>query len=333
MKFFATLSAGRTLIVWAFDASGSLLAERQRLSKHIETVYTHINQLDESHLSADSGLLTMVVSFGQERHALLPKPTAERSEIIDAIQNVALDTSGVETTFTTVAEIINRWGHFKDAQGQPYHTMVIVVTDEVGDDQAHLEDAVALTLKAKVPVYVLGSQAIFGRDTNYVDYIDPKTKHVFRGVPVKQGPESYKLEQIRLPYWYNGLQYDIVESGFGPYALSRLASASGGIYFVTRFDSHRMGFDPSRMREYKPDWDRPVDYEKRLKDSPLHRAVLEAALITQQRLPGMPSVSFPPADARIQGFDGRQSGYCRANSLYRQRSTRSDYSRGRAPRS
>ena len=67
------LERGRTLIVWAFDASGSLLAERQRLSKHIETVYTHINQLDESHLSADSGLLTMVVSFGQERHALLGK--------------------------------------------------------------------------------------------------------------------------------------------------------------------------------------------------------------------------------------------------------------------
>ena len=94
------LEQGRTLVVWAFDASGSLLAERQRLSKHIETVYTHINQLDENRLSDDSGLLTMVLSFGQDRHALLPKPTAERSEIIEAIQNVALDTSGVETTFT-----------------------------------------------------------------------------------------------------------------------------------------------------------------------------------------------------------------------------------------
>ena len=66
------LEQGRTLVVWAFDASGSLLAERQRLSKHIETVYTHINQLDENQLSADSGLLTMVFSFGQDRHALLP---------------------------------------------------------------------------------------------------------------------------------------------------------------------------------------------------------------------------------------------------------------------
>ena len=291
------LEQGRTLVVWAFDASGSLLAERQRLSKHIDTVYTHINQLDENHLSDNSGLLTMVLSFGQERHALLAKPTAERSEIIGAIQNVALDTSGVETTFTTVAEIVNRWGRFKDAHNQAYHTMIIVVTDEVGDDENRLEDSTALAQRAKVPVYVLGSQAVFGRELGYVDYIDPKTKQVSRGVPVKQGPESAMLEQIRLPFWYGGFQYDIVEAGFGPYALSRLASATGGIYFVTRFDSRRMGFDPSRMREYKPDWDRKADYDKRIAESPFRRAILNAAQITQQKLPGMPTLYFPPADA------------------------------------
>jgi von Willebrand factor type A domain len=291
------LEQGRTLVVWAFDASGSLLAERQRLSKHIDSVYTHINQLDENRLSDDSGLLTMVLSFGQDRHALLAKPTAERSEIIGAIQNVALDTSGVETTFTTVAEIVSHWGRFKDAQNQAYHTMIIVVTDEVGDDENRLEDSIALAQRAKVPVYVLGSQAVFGRVYGYVDYVDPKTKHVFRGVEVRQGPESVVLEQIRLPFWNGGLQYEIVEAGFGPYALSRLASATGGIYFVTRFDSQRMGFDPARMREYKPDWDRKTDYEKRITDSPLRRAILNAAQITQQKLPGMPSLFFPPADA------------------------------------
>jgi von Willebrand factor type A domain-containing protein len=291
------LERGRTLVVWAFDASGSLLAERQRLSKHIETVYTHINQLDESHLSADSGLLTMVYSFGQDRRALLPKPTADRSEIIEAIQNVGQDTTGVETTFTTVGEIVNRFGRFKDAHHQPYHTMIIIVTDEVGDDQLRLEDAISMAQHAKVQVYVLGSQAVFGRDKGYVDYVDPKTKHVFHGVPVDQGPESLMIEQIRLPFWYGGLQYDIVEAGFGPYALSRLASATGGIYFVTRFDSRRMGFDPARMREYKPDWDRRADYEKKVADSPLRRAVLTAAQITQQKLPAMPTVFFPPADA------------------------------------
>jgi hypothetical protein len=290
------LEQGPTLVVWAFDASGSLLAERQRLSKHIETVYAHIKQLDESNLAADSGLLSMVVSFGQDRKALLPKPTAERSEILEAIGKVAQDESGVETTFTTVAEIVNRWGKYRDGKSHTYRTMVIVVTDEVGDDESRLEDAIASAQRAKVPVYVLGSQAVFGRTENYVNYTDPKTKQVFYGIPVRQGPESILLEQIRLPFWYDGPQFEIVESGFGPYALSRLASATGGIYFITRFDTHRMGFDPARMREYKPDWDRREVYEKQVAHSPLRQAVLNAALMTQQKLPGMPGLFFPPSD-------------------------------------
>jgi hypothetical protein len=291
------LEQGPTLVVWAFDASGSLLAERQRLSKHIETVYAHIRQLDESHLSADSGLLTMVVAFGQDRKAMLPKPTGELSEVIAAIAEVPQDTTGVETTFATVAEIVNKWGRFKGNLNHPYRTMVIVVTDEKGDDETRLEDAIASAQRAKVPVYVLGSQALFGRIKNYVTYVDPKTKQVYNGLAVDQGPESILLEQIHLPFWYDGPQYDILESGFGPYALSRMASATGGIYFVTRFDTRRMGFDPARMREYRPDWVPREQYEKQIAHSPLRQAVLNAALITQQRLPGMPGLYFPPADA------------------------------------
>ena len=297
IEILRRLEQGRTLVVWAFDSSGSLQAERQRLGKHIETIYTHINQLDESRLADDNGLLTMVVAFGHDHHSLLSKPTAERSEIIEAINNVPLDETGIETTFATVAGIVQHWGRYKDAHNQPYRTMVIVVTDEVGDDEERLEDAVTLAQKAKVPVYVLGSQAVFGRSEGYMDYMDPKTKHVHRHVPVRQGPESVALEQIRLPFWYGGRQYEIVEAGFGPYALSRLASATGGIYFVTRFDTRRMGFDPARMREYKPDWVSRQQYEKQVANSPFKQAILTAAQITQQQLPGMPSMFFPPADS------------------------------------
>ncbi len=118
-----------------------------------------------------------------------------------------------------------------------------------------------------------------------MDYVDPKTKHVFQGVAVRQGPVTAVLEQIRLPFWYDGPQFDILEAGFGPYVLSRLASATGGIYFVTRFTGQRMGFDPARMKEYKPDWVRRDQYEAAIARSPLRRAVINAAQITQQRLP------------------------------------------------
>jgi hypothetical protein len=297
VEILRRLEQGRTLVIWAFDASGSLLAERQRLARHIDTVYTHIQQLDANGLAADRGLLTLVVAFGEDRRAMTPQPTAELSEILEAIDQVPLDESGIENTFTTVAEITRRWGRYKDARGATYRSMIIVVTDEVGDDEIHLEEAVELAQRNRVPVYVLGSQAIFGRVEGFMTYTDPRTKHVFHGVPVRQGPESAALEQIRLPFWYEGEQYDILESGFGPYALCRLASATGGIYFVTRFNGRRMGFDPVRMREYRPDWVRRDHYEQEIARSPLRQAVIHAAQVTQQQLPGMPTLVFPPADS------------------------------------
>lgn len=291
------LEKGRTLVVWAFDASGSLQAERERLAKHIETVYAHLSQLDGQNKSADSGLLTQVIAFGQDRKAMTDRPTADPAEITRAIREVPLDATGVETTFQTVAEIVRRWGRYKDSKGNAYRTMVIVVTDEVGDDEAYLEDAVAIASQAKVPVYVLGNQAVFGRSEGRMNYTDPNTGKTFYNLPVRQGPESVALEQVRLPFWYGGDQYEFLDSGFGPYALSRLAEATGGIYFVTRLGQTRMGFDPAALREYKPDWVSRARYEDEVGKHPIRRAVITAAQKTQQRqLPGMPRMVFPPAD-------------------------------------
>ena len=297
VEILRRLENGRTLVVWAFDASRSLEAERRRLSKHIATIYEHIQQLDQNRLSLDGGLLTMVVAFGQNRSAAFPQPTGDVSVIREAIDAVQPDESGIESTFTTVAEIVNRWGRYKNDAGDPYNLVVIVVTDEVGDDQDRLEETIALARKRQAPVYVLGSEAVFGRVEGYVDYYDPKTKHTFQNVPVRQGPESAMLERMHLPFWYDGPQYDAIQAGFGPYALSRMASATGGIYFVTRFEGRRMGFDASKMREYRPDWSPLADYERALAASPVRQAVMGAALLTQQKLPNMPTLNFPSIEA------------------------------------
>lgn len=293
------LEKGRTLVVWAFDASGSLQAERERLAKHIETIYSHITQLDEKALAADGGLLTAVVAFGEDRKVMTTTPTDDSNAIASAIRSVALDASGIETTFATVADIVKKWGAFKDKAGNRFRTMVIVVTDEVGDDPQNLEAAIAAASQNKppVPVYVLGSQAIFARKEGRMNYTDPKTGHTYYNLPITQGPESIRPEQIRLPFWYEGDQYDVLDSGFGPYALSRLAGATGGIYFVTRLGQTRMGFDPVAMREYKPDWLSQAKYTAEVMNHPIRKAVIEAAEITQQNnLPAMPSLYFPPVD-------------------------------------
>jgi hypothetical protein len=295
IEILRRVEKGRTLVVWAFDASGSLQVEREKLAKYIGDVYTHISQLDRDRLAEDGGLLTSVVSFGKDRKILTPEPTADAAAIVSAINAVPLDESGVESTFQTVAEIIRKYARFHHEK-QTYSPMVVVVTDEVGDDEDHLEEAIALATKTKVPVYVLGNGALFGRVEGYMNYTDPKTKQVYYNLPVRQGPESVMLEGIRLPFWYDGPQYDFLDAGFGPYALSRLARASGGIYFVTRLGGHRIMFDPAGMREYTPDLVGREQYIAAVERHPLRLAVMRAAQITQQALPGQPSLRFPAAD-------------------------------------
>ncbi len=148
-----------------------------------------------------------------------------------------------------------------------------------------------------MPVYVLGSAALFGRIEGFMDYTDPKTKHTYHHLPVRQGPETAAPEGLRLPFWYNGPQYDMLDAGFGPYALSRLAGATGGIYFITRLGPNRITFDPAGMREYKPDWVSRDQYLAMLTKHPLRRAVMRAGVICQQNLPPMPSLTFPPIEA------------------------------------
>lgn len=295
VEMLRRLEQGRTLVVWAFDASGSLQAERERLGRHIEKIYRDIAELDKEGLAKDDALLTSVVAFGQGRQVLTPTPTSDPSTIMEAIGRVPLDATGEESTFGTVAEVVRKFGRYKDKK-HTYQTMVIVVTDEVGDDEGRLEEAIQTAVQARVPVYVLGSPAVFGRLEGRMNYTDPKTKQTFYNLPVRQGPESVALEQIRLPFWYDGPQHDLLDAGFGPYALTRLANATGGIYFITRLGPSRLTFDPNLMREYRPDWGSRMQYEKAVEKSPLRRAVYQSALLTQQNLPGQPSLVFPPAD-------------------------------------
>lgn len=296
MELLNRLERGKTLVVWAFDASGSLVVEREKLAKHIEQVYTHINQLDKDQVAIGDALMTMVVGFGQGRKAMLQDPTSDPAAIVSAIREVPIDTSGIESTFQTVTNIVKTWGKYKDAKGQNYQTIVIVVTDEVGDDEAQLETTISIASAAKVPIYVLGSPALFGKTEGRMNYTDPKTKKTYYNIAVRQGPESVALETIYLPFWYGGDQYSNLDAGFGPYALSRMAGATGGIYFITRLNNSRLSFDPNAMREYRPDWVNVDQYGRNLEKDPIRGAVNLAARITQQQLPGQPGLTFPPAD-------------------------------------
>lgn len=289
------LELGRTLVVWAFDASGSLQEERARLADYIGQVYTHVGQLDKRGLAEHDGLLTAVIAFGKERRELLG-PSSDAEAIRKAIAAVPLDESGDENTFQAVVDIARRYGKFTH-DGQNYSAMTVVVTDEVGDDEERLEPAIAAASAVNMPVYVLGSPALFGRVEGYMDYTEPKSGRTYRGLPVRQGPESVAVEMVKVPFWYDGPQYDLLDSGFGPWALSRLATTTGGIYFLARIGTAPITFDPAAMREYRPELASREAILNRVVNSPLRRAVVQAGEITLQDLPGQPPLSFPDASS------------------------------------
>jgi uncharacterized protein YegL len=297
VEILRRLEGGRTLVVWALDASGSLQDERQRLSKYVAGVYEHIHKLDQDKLAADQALLSAVVAFGQQRKVMV-EPTDDAGAIAQAIGSVPQDDTGYESTFQTVIDVAKKYGRFSKEK-ESYRPLLVIVTDEVGDDEDRVEAAIVAARNVEMPVFVLGSPALFGRLEGYVtNYKDPKTGQRFDRVPVRAGPESARPEGIRLPFWYEGPQHEYLDSGFGPWALSRLARQTGGIAFITRMGpSSRLHFDPSGMKEYAPDWDSEKDYMARIGKSALRQGVLAAALATQgsQPLPDPPGLVFPPA--------------------------------------
>lgn len=296
VEILRRLERGPTLVVWMFDASGSLLEERQRLAQHIEKVYDHIETFDRERLASDGGLLTTVIAFGQDRKLLIDQPTDDRQAILAAIARVPLDESGIENTFSTVVDVARRFGRYKRDE-RAYQTMPIIVTDEVGDDDSRLEEAITLCRQFKLPVYILGSPALFGRIEGYVNYTDPKTGQTYFNLPVRQGPESVTLETFHLPFWYDGPQFEVLDAGFGPYALSRLAAATGGIYFIARMHDNRITFDPRNLAEYRPDWTSREQYLAAVARNPLRQAVIQAATFTREQLPGQPSFQFPALES------------------------------------
>jgi hypothetical protein len=111
---------------------------------------------------------------------------------------------------------------------------------------------------------------------------------------VSQGPESFLPERIKLHFAGSREDKDPIDSGFGPFSLTRLSYETGGIYFavhpnrnVTRavsrketesFSAHiKHFFDPQVMRRYRPEYVSAKEYLRRIKASPMRSSMMNTA--------------------------------------------------------
>ncbi len=179
-----------TLVVWLFDASGSLTRRRQEIRERFTKIYDElgiVQKMREEKMTKrereQERLLTSVFSFGQKVELLTEQPTSNLSEITDAIDSIEMDVSGIEQVFTAVYLAADKYKSYRSSRGgngEARNVMMVVVSDERGDDAIGLEKTIEVCRKFAMPVYVMGVPAPFGREYTYIKYVDPdpaSTRH------------------------------------------------------------------------------------------------------------------------------------------------------------
>lgn len=313
-----------TLVVWFFDQSGSLIKRREEIRDRFDRIYEELGIVRRSKeektgiKDEDELLLTSIFAFGNSVNLLTPKPTADLDEIQDVIDNIEMDASGLERVFSALYKGVDTFKKYRSSltgRGPERNVIFIAVTDERGDDGNGLDATIKQCRKFAIPVHVIGVPAPFGREFSYVKYVDPDPDYdqTPRWAQVDQGPESIMPERVKLGFRENYYDEPVVDSGFGPFALSRLAYETGGIYFTVH-PNRRVGrrirrgeidpfaanleyfFDPEVMARYRPDYVSATEYMKRVSESPLRQALVKAATMPRVDTLQTPETRFVKRD-------------------------------------
>ncbi|MCE9605224.1 MAG: VWA domain-containing protein [Planctomycetia bacterium] len=300
-EILLSLERGPTLVVWFFDQSGSMQIQREAVAERFDRIY---KELGLSKAVAPKGptdrpLLSSVVAFGKDITFLTDKPTDDINLIRSAVASIPNDDSGVEMTFTAIGAAAQKYENFRFSQPRR-RVMMVVFTDEVGEDENRLEDCVAVCKRNQMPVFVVGVPAPFGRPNIEIKYVDPDPNYdqSVQWIPVRQGAETFLPEQVQLNFSGKANRDDgmyRLDSGFGPYCLTRLCYETGGIFFAVHGNRERIDgfvtsretpvfqarlnyfFDPLVMKPYRPDYLPTQDYVKSVSKNKAKMALVEAA--------------------------------------------------------
>jgi len=311
----ASLEERRTLVVWLLDQSLSMQPQREAIGKRLDRIYEELRLPEKPDTApAQSPLLSSVMAFGKNVSFKINEPTADLAEIKQAVASIENDPSGVEMTFTAVGLAVKKYQHFR-TQSPRRNVLLIVFSDEVGDDEARMEDALSLCRRHEMPVYVVGVPAPFCRKDIEVRYVDPDPQYDQgdQWPTVRQGPESLFPEGVLLPF--AGHRHEDLlhlDSGFGPFALTRLCYETGGIYFAVHPNRNEGGkrmkqiavmsskldhfFDPAVMRSYQPEYVSVREYEQKLRHNKARQALFEASKLASVGPMENPRLEFPKED-------------------------------------
>lgn len=333
-EILLSLEQQKTLVVWLFDQSGSLQHQREKIHNRMDRVYRELGVVAESGNQAfaqyeeeQKPLLTAVVAFGKNYQLMTPQPTDNLKEIKGAVAAIKNDPSGIENVFLAVTKTANRFVSYRVQEDDRRNVIFIVFSDEVGDDQQRgLDPTVRLCRRYQIPVYVVGVPAPFGRRDVEIKYVDPDPEYdqTPQWISVQQGPESFMPERVRLAFIGSEGRDDPIDSGFGPYSLTRLCYETGGIYFAVhpnrnqgQRDVHRHEtaelaahiahfVHPAKMRGYRPDYVPAKRYKQLLASNKARMALFHASQLSWTVPMDAPRLDFPKqSEAALAGLLSR----------------------------
>ncbi len=256
-------------VVWLFDESDSMKDDQKEIRERFYKVYEELGlvQKHDTKLKvSDEILLTTVMSYSKGITEQTSKPTSNVEEIKKAIDNIKVDETGLENTCGAIGAVIGKYA--QGAIRQKRKLVLIVVTDESGDDGEHVEETIHRCKTVDAPVYVLGHYSVFGYPYARVRYVDPKYK-LTHWLQINRGPETPFPECLQ----FDGLhgRWDVFSSGFGPYEQVRIAKQTGGIFFMLPGKEDNLAgagsfeerkFELLDMKEYLPDLSARVEYAR-----------------------------------------------------------------------
>ena len=318
-EILLSLEDNKTLVVWLFDQSISLLEQRSSIEKRLGKVYSDlrdagvlgkedVKQLQQFRLQTD------VIAFGKDINPMLKRPASNFEQVQTAIGEIQQDDSGIENVMTAVMMAANKYKNLHKIDSETgkrkRNVLLIVVSDEAGDDVSLTDQAIKVCRSDQIPVSVIGVPAPFGRRETEVKWVDPDPQYdqVPQVALVNQGPESLMPERLRLDFTGNFDDLNMIDSGFGPFDLTKLSYQTGGTYFavhpnrgkgtvgwneVSNYSAFlRYFFDSEVMKPYRPDYVTRGEYQQMITASRMRGALVKAATFTSTGALARPKLRF-----------------------------------------
>jgi hypothetical protein len=275
------LKIHKLTVVWLFDESSSMADDQEEIRKKFDRVSSELKlgvetgkkPNREKGKKASPPLNHVVVGFGEGIDPVLTTPTPDVDAVGRAIKSLKIDPTGTENTMQAIKHVADQFSGFitKDRK-----LLLVLVTDESGDDGAGIEEARQALLARKIPLYVIGRQSLFGFPFAHHRYRDKATGDTYYPV-IRRGPESAEVEM----YQWDGLydRWDEQPSGFAPFELARLTRDSGGIYFLLpseefmRVRRREQAYSFARLKEFMPEYLNRLAYREKRNASPLRSAL------------------------------------------------------------